>query len=53
MNYVVLFVVRLLNSHFETISSSSSDINKRLPGPHFDPPTKEDVRAMVQVNYVM
>ncbi|KAF3447567.1 hypothetical protein FNV43_RR12754 [Rhamnella rubrinervis] len=25
-----------------------NDINKRLPGPHFDPPTKEDVIAMVQ-----
>ncbi|XP_015895726.1 uncharacterized protein LOC107429531 isoform X2 [Ziziphus jujuba] len=25
-----------------------NDINKRLPGPHFDPPTKEQVRAMLQ-----
>ncbi|KAB5529670.1 hypothetical protein DKX38_019751 [Salix brachista] len=24
------------------------DINKRLPGPHFDPPSKEQVRAMMQ-----
>ncbi|KAJ0078634.1 hypothetical protein Patl1_23648 [Pistacia atlantica] len=26
-----------------------NDINKRLPGPHFDPPSKEQVRAMMQV----
>ncbi|XP_052194798.1 uncharacterized protein LOC127802808 [Diospyros lotus] len=25
-----------------------NEINKRLPGPHFDPPTKEQVRAMMQ-----
>ncbi|OAY41826.1 uncharacterized protein LOC110622037 [Manihot esculenta] len=25
-----------------------NDINKRLPGPHFDPPTKDQVRAMIQ-----
>ncbi|KAJ0014788.1 hypothetical protein Pint_20871 [Pistacia integerrima] len=25
-----------------------NDINKRLPGPHFDPPSKEQVRAMMQ-----
>ncbi|KAI8545624.1 hypothetical protein RHMOL_Rhmol07G0054100 [Rhododendron molle] len=27
-----------------------NDINKRLPGPHFDPPPKEQVRAMMQVH---
>lgn len=26
-----------------------SDINKYLPGPHFDPPSKDKVRALVQV----
>ncbi|XP_052171185.1 uncharacterized protein LOC127787262 [Diospyros lotus] len=25
-----------------------NDINKHLPGPHFDPPSKEKVRAMIQ-----
>ncbi|XP_027106781.1 uncharacterized protein [Coffea arabica] len=25
-----------------------NDINKRLPGPHFDPPSKEQVRALMQ-----
>ncbi|XP_044469611.1 uncharacterized protein LOC123198875 [Mangifera indica] len=25
-----------------------NDINKRLPGPHFDPPSKQQVRAMMQ-----
>ncbi|KAJ4721433.1 Calcium-binding EF-hand [Melia azedarach] len=25
-----------------------NDINKHLPGPHFDPPSKEQVRAMLQ-----
>ncbi|XP_049349159.1 uncharacterized protein LOC125813737 [Solanum verrucosum] len=25
-----------------------NDINKRLPGPHFDPPTKHQVRALMQ-----
>ncbi|XP_021895393.1 uncharacterized protein LOC110812829 [Carica papaya] len=25
-----------------------NDINKRLPGPHFDPPSKEQVRNMIQ-----
>ncbi|KAG9139121.1 hypothetical protein Leryth_025418 [Lithospermum erythrorhizon] len=25
-----------------------NDINKRLPGPHFDPPTRERVRAVMQ-----
>ncbi|KAL5550761.1 hypothetical protein UlMin_000937 [Ulmus minor] len=25
-----------------------NDINKRLPGPHFDPPSKEEVRSMIQ-----
>ncbi|XP_021282532.1 uncharacterized protein LOC110415261 [Herrania umbratica] len=25
-----------------------NDINKRLPGPHFDPPSKEQVRSMMQ-----
>ncbi|XAR63345.1 hypothetical protein NMG60_11023251 [Bertholletia excelsa] len=25
-----------------------NDINKRLPGPHFDPPSKDQVRAMMQ-----
>ncbi|PSS10062.1 Calcium-binding protein [Actinidia chinensis var. chinensis] len=25
-----------------------NDINKRLPGPHFDPPSKEQVRAMIR-----
>ncbi|XP_019187530.1 PREDICTED: uncharacterized protein LOC109181986 isoform X1 [Ipomoea nil] len=25
-----------------------NDINKRLPGPHFDPPSKEQVREMMQ-----
>lgn len=29
--------------------SFCSDINKRLPGPHFDPPSKEQVRSMMQV----
>ncbi|KAG6752005.1 hypothetical protein POTOM_044220 [Populus tomentosa] len=27
-----------------------NDINKRLPGPHFDPPSKQQVRAMMQRN---
>jgi hypothetical protein len=27
-----------------------NDINKRLPGPHFDPPTKEEIRVMIQDN---
>ncbi|XP_058225102.1 uncharacterized protein LOC131334203 isoform X2 [Rhododendron vialii] len=27
-----------------------NDINKHLPGPHFDPPPKEQVRAMMQVH---
>ncbi|XP_022744749.1 uncharacterized protein LOC111295507 [Durio zibethinus] len=25
-----------------------NDINKRLPGPHFDPPSKEEVRSLMQ-----
>ncbi|CAI9103343.1 OLC1v1001806C1 [Oldenlandia corymbosa var. corymbosa] len=25
-----------------------NDINKRLPGPHFDPPSKEDVKAIIE-----
>ncbi|XP_074280081.1 uncharacterized protein LOC141605281 [Silene latifolia] len=25
-----------------------NDINKRLPGPHFDPPSKENVRTLMQ-----
>lgn len=25
-----------------------NDMNKRLPGPHFDPPSKEEVRALMQ-----
>ncbi|CAK7341751.1 unnamed protein product [Dovyalis caffra] len=25
-----------------------NDINKRLPGPHFDPPSKEQVRGLMQ-----
>ncbi|GFP88573.1 hypothetical protein PHJA_001001000 [Phtheirospermum japonicum] len=25
-----------------------NDLNKRLPGPHFDPPTKEQVRNLMQ-----
>ncbi|KAI4365264.1 hypothetical protein MLD38_021263 [Melastoma candidum] len=25
-----------------------NDLNKRLPGPHFDPPTKAQVREMIQ-----
>lgn len=25
-----------------------NDINKRLPGPHFDPPSKDQVRALMQ-----
>ncbi|XVF42754.1 hypothetical protein PTKIN_Ptkin01aG0389600 [Pterospermum kingtungense] len=25
-----------------------NDINKHLPGPHFDPPSKEQVRSMIQ-----
>ncbi|KAB1221444.1 hypothetical protein CJ030_MR2G013168 [Morella rubra] len=25
-----------------------NDVNKRIPGPHFDPPHKEEVRAMMQ-----
>lgn len=25
-----------------------NDINKRLPGPHFDPPSKEEVRTLMQ-----
>ncbi|XP_042030803.1 uncharacterized protein LOC121777572 [Salvia splendens] len=25
-----------------------NDINKRLPGPHFDPPTKEEVRKLLE-----
>ncbi|KAH0726230.1 hypothetical protein KY285_004376 [Solanum tuberosum] len=25
-----------------------NDINKHLPGPHFDPPSKEEVRALMQ-----
>ncbi|MEI4872899.1 hypothetical protein Q8G47_29690, partial [Klebsiella pneumoniae] len=24
-----------------------NDINKRLPGPHFDPPSKEQVRSLM------
>uniref|UniRef100_A0A2P2JJK9 Uncharacterized protein LOC105111335 n=1 Tax=Rhizophora mucronata TaxID=61149 RepID=A0A2P2JJK9_RHIMU len=27
-----------------------NDINKHLPGPHFDPPSKEQVRAMMQIS---
>ncbi|XP_040999783.1 uncharacterized protein LOC121245926 [Juglans microcarpa x Juglans regia] len=26
-----------------------NDVNKRLPGPHFDPPSKEQVRTMMQI----
>ncbi|MBA0573548.1 hypothetical protein Golob_000817 [Gossypium lobatum] len=26
-----------------------NDINKRLPGPHFDPPSKDQIRSMMQV----
>ena len=29
--------------------SFCSDINKHLPGPHFDPPSIEQVRSMMQV----
>ncbi|KAK6119287.1 hypothetical protein DH2020_046975 [Rehmannia glutinosa] len=25
-----------------------NDLNKRLPGPHFDPPTKEQVKSLMQ-----
>ncbi|GMN48564.1 hypothetical protein TIFTF001_017733 [Ficus carica] len=25
-----------------------TDLNKRLPGPHFDPPSKEEVRTLIQ-----
>ncbi|KAE8678940.1 F-box/kelch-repeat protein SKIP25-like [Hibiscus syriacus] len=25
-----------------------NDINKRLPGPHFDPPSKDQIRSMMQ-----
>ncbi|KAL8495833.1 hypothetical protein ACS0TY_019807 [Phlomoides rotata] len=25
-----------------------NDLNKRLPGPHFDPPTREQVRSLMQ-----
>ncbi|CAA2956736.1 uncharacterized protein LOC111385414 [Olea europaea var. sylvestris] len=25
-----------------------NDINKRLPGPHFDPPTKEEIKILMQ-----
>ncbi|KAL6981517.1 hypothetical protein U1Q18_023145 [Sarracenia purpurea var. burkii] len=25
-----------------------NDLNKRLPGPHFDPPSRDQVRAMIQ-----
>lgn len=25
-----------------------NDLNKRLPGPHFDPPSKEEVRTLIQ-----
>ncbi|KAK4364338.1 hypothetical protein RND71_015696 [Anisodus tanguticus] len=31
-----------------SLLSFSSDINKRLPGPHFDPPTKDEVRVLMQ-----
>lgn len=27
-----------------------NDINKRLPGPHFDPPSKDHVKALLQEN---
>ncbi|KAG2725409.1 hypothetical protein I3843_01G064600 [Carya illinoinensis] len=26
-----------------------NDINKRLPGPHFDPPSKEHVKTIIQI----
>ncbi|KAL6129274.1 hypothetical protein ACLB2K_072626 [Fragaria x ananassa] len=26
-----------------------NDINKRLPGPHFDPPSKDSIRLLIQV----
>ncbi|MBA0816150.1 hypothetical protein Gohar_000843 [Gossypium harknessii] len=26
-----------------------NDINKRLPGPHFDPPSKDQIRSMMQL----
>ncbi|XP_051146138.1 uncharacterized protein LOC127261780 [Andrographis paniculata] len=25
-----------------------NDLNKRLPGPHFDPPTKEEIKNLIQ-----
>ncbi|XP_024439697.1 uncharacterized protein LOC7493874 isoform X3 [Populus trichocarpa] len=34
--------------HMVWFTNLCSDINKRLPGPHFDPPSKEQVRAMMQ-----
>lgn len=39
----------LLNASL--IYSFCSDINKRLPGPHFDPPSKDQIRSMMQVIY--
>ncbi|PON56681.1 Parvalbumin, partial [Parasponia andersonii] len=27
-----------------------NDINKRLPGPHFDPPSKDEVHALIQLD---
>ncbi|PON87488.1 Parvalbumin [Trema orientale] len=27
-----------------------NDINKRLPGPHFDPPSKDEVKALIQLD---
>jgi len=34
------------------MSFCCSDINKYLPGPHFDPPSKDKVRELMQVNSV-
>jgi hypothetical protein len=28
-----------------------NDINKYLPGPHYDPPSKEKLKAMMNVNH--
>lgn len=43
-----LFLTQCANS-VKVFFLNCSEINKRLPGPHFDPPSKEQVKTLMQV----
>lgn len=53
---LLIFFLKILYIHRDNILITNkcfccSDINKRLPGPHFDPPSKEQVRSLMLVCY--